>query len=123
MRLQNILNIYQYTALVGEGKDHQSLLACWDECVLQIKNQILADHTTTRENLREKIKNYILNYLAVTPAVFSVDRDKLIEMLAEEIEDDLKKVKFNQRPPASVIAQQEREKIQEEPENQFIKFG
>lgn len=121
--LQNILDLYQYTALVSEGIDPHSFLACWNDCVLNIKNQILQDRTTTRDNLREKIKNYTLNYLAVTPELSSINKDELIEDLADEIEEELKKVSFDQRPPASVLAQMDREKIPKAPENKYIKLG
>ena len=94
----------------------------WDECLLNVMNQVLQDRTTTKENLREKVRNYALNYLAITPELSAIDKDKLIEDLADEIEDDLKGFSFFRRPPASIIAQKERNKIPEDPEKKFIKL-
>lgn len=106
---------------MGEGKKapHSS---GWDDCLLKVREQILQDRTTTKENLREKVKNYALNYLAVTPEASGIDKDKLIEDLADEIEDNLKDYSFFQQPPAALIAQKERGKIPEDPENKYIKF-
>ena len=122
--LQNILNIYQYSALMGEGKkDPHSSIAGWEDCVIQVENWLLQDRTTTSDNLREKIRNYALNYLAANPGGFSMDKDKLIDDLADEIEDDLKEFSFFQQPPASFLAQKERNKIPEDPEKRFVKLG
>ena len=82
--LQNILNIYQFTALMGEGKKVPHLsIAGWEDCVIRVENWILQDRTTTSDNLREKIRNYALNYLVANPGVLSMDKDKLIEDLAD----------------------------------------
>lgn len=107
---------------MGEGKDPHSFLACWDDCVLEVEKQILQDCTTTKDNLREKIRTYALNYLAVTPELSGIDKDKLIEDLADEIEGDLKGHSFSQQPPATLIAQKERGKMPEDPEKRFIKL-
>lgn len=105
----------------GKKAPHSSI-AGWKEFVIQVENWIVQDRTTTSDNLREKIKNYALNYLAVNPGVFSMDKDRLIEDLADEIEDDLKGYSFFQRPPASILAQKERNKIPEDPEKKFIRL-
>ena len=121
--LQNILNIDQYTALMREGKKApHSSIAGWKEFLIQVENWIVQDRTTTQDNLREKIKNYALNYLAVNPGVFSMDKDRLIEDLADEIEENLKGYSFFQQPPSAILARQEREKIPKSPEERFIRL-
>ena len=119
--LEYILDIDQFTALMGEGKKapHSS---GWNDCLLKVKEQILQDRTTTKDNLREKVRNYALNYLAVTPEANGIDKDKLIGELADQIEDDLKDYSFFQQPQAALIAQRERGKIPEDPEERFIKL-
>ena len=119
--LEHILDIDQFTTLMGEGKKapHSS---GWNDCWLKVKEQILQDHTTTKDNLREKVRNYALNYLAVTPEANGIDKDKLIGELADKIEDDLKDYSFFQQPQAALIAQRERGKIPEDPEEKFIKL-
>ena len=108
---------------MSEGKKHpHSSIAGWTELAIQVETWIVQDRTTTSENLREKVKNYALNYLAVNPGVFSMDKDKLIEDLADEIEKNLKGYSFFQQPPASLLAQKERNKIPEDPEKKFIKL-
>ena len=120
--LEHILDIDQFTTLMGEGKKapHSS---GWNDCLLKVKEQILQDHTTTKDNLREKVRNYALNYLAVTPEANGIDKDKLIGELADKIEDDLKDYSFFQQPQAALIAQRERNKIPEDPEEKFIKLS
>ena len=122
--LQNILDIDQYTALMSEGKKHlHSSIPGWKEFAGQVETWVLEDRTTSHDNLREKIKNYALNYLAINPGHFPIDQDKLIEDLADEIEDALKDVCFFQQPSAFLLAQRERNKIPEDPEKRFIKLG
>ena len=81
--LEYILDIDQFTALMSEGKKapHSS---GWNDCLLKVKEQILQDHTTTKDNLREKVRNYALNYLAVTPEANGIDKDKLIGELGQD---------------------------------------
>ena len=43
--------------------------------------------------------------------------------IADKVESDLKEASFDQRPPAFVVAQKERNKIPEDPEKKFIRFG
>lgn len=105
-----------------EGKDPQSFVACWDDCVSKVIDQIVQDRTTTKETLREKVRSYALNYLAATPETSGIDKDKFIEDLTDEIEDDLNDYSFPQSPPAVLIAQKERGKIPEDPEERFIKL-
>ena len=120
-QLERLLYYDQFITLMGEGKKapHSS---GWYDCLLKVKEQILQDRTTTKENVREKARNYVLNYLAVTPELSGLDRDKLIEDIADEIEDDLKDYSFFQQPPAALLAQKERAKIPEAPEERFIKL-
>ena len=120
-QLERLLYYDQFITLMGEGKKapHSS---GWYDCLLKVKEQILQDRTTTKENLREKVKNYALNYLAVTPEANGIDKDKLIGELADQIEDDLKDYSFFQQPPAALLAQKERAKIPEDPEERFIKL-
>ena len=122
--LQNILDINQYTALMSEGKKSpHSSIAGWKDLAIQVETWIVQDRTTTSDNLREKIKNYALNYLAVNPGIFSMDKDKLIEDLADEIEEHLKGYSFFQQPPAAILAGKERNKIPEDPEKRFVRLG
>lgn len=120
-QLERLLYYDQFITLMGEGKKapHSS---GWDDCLLKVKEQILQDRTTTKENLREKVRNYALNYLAITPEANGIDKDKLIGELADQIEDDLKDYSFFLQPPAALIAQKERGKIPEDPEERFIKL-
>ena len=105
----------------GKKAPHSSI-AGWKEFLIQVENWIVQDRTTTQDNLREKIKNYALNYLAVNPGVFSMDKDRLIEDLADEIEENLKGYSFFQQPPSAILARQEREKIPKSPEERFIRL-
>ena len=120
--LKNILDIDQYTLMSEGKKDPHSSIPGWKDIVIQVIDWIVQDRTTTNENLREKVKSYALNYLALNPGLFSMNKDELIEELANEIEDDLKGFSFFQRPPAYILAQKERNKIPEDPEKKFIKL-
>ena len=111
-----------YTLMSEGKKDPHSSIPGWKDIVIQVEDWIVQDRTTTNDNLREKVKSYALNYLALNPGLFPKDKDKLIEDLADEIEKSLKGFSFFQRPPASIIAQKERNKIPEDPEKKFIKL-
>ena len=122
-RLQNILDIEQFTVLMSEGKKSPHSSCSWyRECVLQALQWICQDRTTTRDNLHEKAKNYALNYLATHPEL-SINKDDIAQEVADEIEKTLQKKCFDQRPIASVLAQDERDKIPEDPEKRFIKLS
>ena len=108
---------------MGEGKKEHSFLPWWDDCIHHVKLQILTDRTTSRDNLREKAKSYASNYIAIQTEISFIQKEWFLEDVADEIEKDLKNVTFNQRPPASVIAQKERTSIQDDPEKRFIKLG
>lgn len=107
---------------MGEGKDPHSFLACWDDCVLEVEKQILQDCTTTKDNLHDKAENYARNYLAIHPELSSIYKDDLVREVADEVEKEFEHKNFDQRPPASVIAQKERQKLPEDPEKKFIKL-
>lgn len=121
--LQNILDIYQFSSLISEGKCSHSSLPWWDDCIHHVKSQVLTDRTTSHDNLREKVKSYASSYIAMQTEVSFIQKDWFLEDVADEVEKDLKNVTFDQRPPASVIAQKERASIQEDPEKRFIKLG
>lgn len=106
---------------MGEGKDPHSFMALRDDCVSQVLQWICQDYTTTRDDLHEKALNYALNYIANHPEL-SINKEEVAKEVADEVEHTLQKKCFDNRPPASVIAQWEREKIPEEPENKYIKF-
>lgn len=52
-----------------------------------------------------------------------INKDQLLEEIADEVEKKLKDISFDQRPAASVVAQKARMSIQEDPENKYIKLG
>ena len=52
-----------------------------------------------------------------------INKDQILEELADEVEKKLKDISFDQRPAASVVAQKARMNIQAEPENKYIKLG
>ena len=121
MMLKNLLDIYQYTSLISEeGK--RSSYPWFQDGVKQVVLWISQDRTTTSEDLREKAENYARNYLAIHPELSSINKDDLVREIADDVEQTLKNKNFDLRPPASVLAQDERNKIPEDPENRFIKL-
>ena len=121
--LENILDFDSFTALMSEGKKSPHSSCSWyRDCVSQVLELICQDRTTTSDDLHEKAKNYALNYFANHPEP-SINKDDVAQEVADEIEKKLEKKSFDQRPIASVIAQGEREKIPEDPEEQFIKLS
>lgn len=119
--LKNLLDIYQYTSLISEeGK--RSSYPWFQDGVKQVVLWISQDRTTTSEDLREKAENYARNYLAIHPELSSINKDDLVREIADDVEQTLKNKNFDLRPPASVLAQDERNKIPEDPENRFIKL-
>ena len=121
--LQNILTLSQFTSLVKEENDSYSSLPWWEDCISQVEIQLLSDKTTTQDNLREKAKNYASNYIAMQTETSYINKDQILEEIADEVEKKLKDISFDQRPTASVVAQKTRMSIQDEPENKFIKLG
>lgn len=122
MKLRNLLNLYQYTTIMREGIDPHSSCQWYSDCVFQVIQLICQDRTATKDNLREKAKNYALNYLATNPEP-SINKDDAAQEVADEIEKKLHKKSFDKRPIASVLAQDERKKIPEDPEERFIKLS
>lgn len=121
--LQNILDLSQFSSLVKEEKDSYSSLPWWEDCISQVEIQLLSDKTTSQENLREKAKNYAINYFVMQTESSYINKDQLLEEIADEVEKKLKDISFDQRPAASVVAQKARMSIQEDPENKYIKLG
>ena len=120
--LQNILSLHHFTALLTEGKDSYSFLPWWNDCMNKVESQILTDRTSSRENLREKAKNYASNYIATQTEASYLQKDQILEEIADEIERALQDITFDQRPPASVVAQNARLSLPEDPEERFIKL-
>lgn len=108
---------------MSEGKKSPHSSYSWyQDCVSQTLQWICQDCTTTSDDLHEKAKNYAVNYLAGHPEL-TINKDDVAQEVADEIEKKLNKKCFDQRPIASVIAQDERNKIPEEPEKKFIKLS
>ena len=120
--LQNILDYSCFTSL-REGKNDSSSMPWWDDCIRYVKVQVLTDRTTSRENLREKVKSYASNYIAMQTETSFIQIDSFLDDIADVVEKDLEKVTFDQRPPASVVAQTARMSIPEDPEERFIRLG
>ena len=120
--LQNIFSFEQFT-LLSEGKESSfSSNPWWADCINQVKFWICQDRTTTKDNLHEKAKNYAQNYFAIHPEL-SVNRDDITDEVVDEVGRVFQDTIFDQRPPAYVIAQKERERIPEEPEDKYIKLS
>ena len=120
--LQNILDIYQFASLVREGKIAYSSLPWWTDCIYQVEKQLLSDKTTTHDNLRQKAKDYASNYIAMQTEFPYIQKDQILDDIADKVEKELKNVSFDQRPLASVAAQKARACIPEDPEKRFIKL-
>lgn len=120
--LENIISFELYTQM-REGKGISfSRSPWWIDCISQVENLIYQDRTTTRDNLYDKAMSYARNYLCTIPELPSVDKDGVVKEIADKVESDLKDASFDQRPPASVVAQKERDKIPEDPERKFIRL-
>jgi hypothetical protein len=121
--LQNILDINLYTALMSEGKKSPHSSCSWfNDCVTEVQVLICQDYTTANDDLYEKAKNYALNYFANHPEL-SIDKEDVAREVADVVEKAFQKKCFDQRPPAYVVAQKERNKIPEDPEKKFIKLS
>jgi hypothetical protein len=121
--LQNILDLYQFSALLTERKASYLSIPWWNDCINQVELQVLTDRTTSRDNLREKAKSYANNYIAMHTEVSFLQKDQFLEGIADEIEKAFQDLTFDQRPPASVVAQKARSSLPEHPEERFIKLG
>ena len=120
--LQNILDIYQFASLVREGKSAYSSLPWWKDCIYQVEKQLLSDKTTTHDNLRQKAKDYASNYIAMQTEFPYIQKDQILDDIADKVEKELENVSFDQRPLASVAAQKARTSLPEDPEERFIKL-
>ena len=120
--LQNILDLYQFSSLIGEGKSDYSCLPWWKDCIYQVKMQLLSDKTTTHDNLRPKARDYASNYIAIQTEFPYIQKEQFLDDLADTVEKELEDVSFDQRPLASVAAQRARASILEDPEKRFIKL-
>ena len=120
--LQYILPLDLFN-LIREGKSKASACPWWQDCICQIKIWICQDRTTTKDNLRDKAMTYARNYLFNIPEVSYLNKDDIAKDLADKVEHDLKDVCFDQRPPASVVAQNARQSLTEDPEERFIKLS
>lgn len=120
--LENILDIYQFSSLISERKSDYSSLPWWEDCIYQVKMQLLSDKTSTHDNLRQKAKDYASNYIAIQTEFPYIQKDQFLDVLADQVEKELEHVSFDQRPLASVAAQKARASIQEKPEEKFIKL-
>ena len=120
--LEYIINYEQYTQMREGNSISFSSSPWWTDCINQVEMWIYQDRTTTKENLYDKAMSYARNYLFTIPELPSVDKDGVVREIADQVESDLEDTTFDQRPPASVAAQKERDKIPEDPERKFIKL-
>ena len=120
--LQHIIYFDQYVQMREGNSISFSSSPWWNDAILQVKNWIYQDRTTSRDNLYDKAKSYARNYLCTIPELLSVDKDGVVKEIADQVESDLEDATFDQRPPAYVVAQKERNKIPEDPERKFIRL-
>jgi len=108
---------------MSEGKKSPHSSCSWfNDCVTEVQVLICQDYTTTNDDLYERAKNYALNYFANHPEL-SINKDEVAREVADVVEKAFQKKSFDQRPPAYVAAQKERNKIPEDPEKKFIKLS
>ena len=107
---------------MSEGKNSPHSSFPWfEDCVTEVQVLICQDYTTANDDLYEKAKNYALNYFANHPEL-SIDKEDVAREVADVVEKAFQKKCFDQRPPAYVAAQKERNKIPEDPEKKYIKL-
>ena len=121
--LEYIISLEQFTQMREGNSIYLSRSPWWTECIKQVELWICQDRTTTEDNLDDKAMSYARNYLCTIPELPSVDKDGVVKEIADKVELDLEDVSFDQRPPASVVAQKERNKIPEDPEKKFIRLS
>lgn len=120
--LLNIISLEQFIMMSEDKEISFSSRPWWTGCIYQVKFWICQDRTTTRDNLHEKAMNCALNYLAIHPELPG-NRENLAREVANEVERAFQDKCFDQRPPARVVARNERERIPEEPLNKYIKLS
>ena len=120
--LDNIISLEQFTQMREGNRISFARSPWWTDCINQVELWICQDRTTTKDNLREKAESYARNYLCTIPELPSIDKDGVVKEIADQVESDLEDATFDQRPPASVVAQKERDKIPEDPERKFIRL-
>ena len=118
--LENIISFEHFTQMREGNCISFSLSPWWTDCINQVKAWIYQDYTTTSDNLYDKAMSYARNYLCTIPELPSVDKDGVVKEIADQVEIDLEDATFDQRPPAYVVAQKERNKIPEDPERKYI---
>lgn len=107
---------------MSEGRKSSHSSCSWfNDCVTEVQVLICQDYTTANDDLYERAKNYALNYFANHPEL-SINKDEVAREVADVVEKAFQKKCFDQRPPAYVAAQKERNKIPEDPEKKFIKL-
>lgn len=120
--LVNIFSLDQYIQMREGNSISFARSPWWTDCINQVELWICQDHTTTKDNLREKAESYARNYLFTIPELPLIDKNGVVNEIADEVEKNLKDASFNQRPPAYVSAQNARLSIPEDPENKFIRL-
>ena len=120
--LKYIISIEQFTQMMEGNTISFSSSPWWNDAILQVKAWIYQDRTTTRDNLYDKAMSYARNYLCTIPELPSIDKDGVVKEIADQVESDLEHATFDQRPPAYVVAQKERNKIPEDPERKYIRL-
>ena len=120
--LENIISLELFTQMREGNCISFARSPWWTDCINQVELWICKDCTTTKDNLREKAENYARNYLYTIPELPSADKDRVVKEITDEVEKNLQNVSFDQRPPAYVVAQKERERIPEDPEEKFIRL-
>lgn len=121
-QLENILDLENFTLMSEGKKPSRSSCVWWNDCISDVKIKVLSDKTTSKDNLRQKIKDYASNFIAYQPEASYIQRDAYLDDIADEVEKDFEDIQLDQRIPANVTAQEEREKVPEGPENKFIKL-
>lgn len=120
--LKYIISIEQFTQMREGNTISFSSSPWWNDAILQVKVWIYQDRTTSEDNLYDKAMSYARNYLCTIPELPSIDKDDVVKEIADQVESDLEDATFDQRPPASVVAHKERNRIPEDPERKFLRL-
>ena len=68
-----------------EGKDNFSDLPWWDDCIYQVKMQLLSDKTTTHDNLRQKARDVTSNYIAIQTEFPYIQKEQFLDAVVDQI--------------------------------------